>query len=133
MAGPITWVSDTVVFALHDRQIAEHGGADGVRDAGLISSALARPKNLSGYEAADIAARTASYAFGLARNHGFVDGNKRTAWVVVRLFLRLNGATLVFDAVEAVALMRDVAAGGTGEAQLAAWFRARMAGSDTAK
>ena len=91
MKEPI-WISEPLVLANHQRQLAEHGGLDGVRDAGLLSSALARPKNVWAYggDAADLSALAASYAFGLARNHPFLDGNKRTAYVVCRTFLKIK-------------------------------------------
>ena len=85
------WVEAGVAFAIHDFQIAEHGGSDGVRDGGAIESALMRPVNLALYAEPDAADLAASYAYGLARNHGFVDGNKRTVWVVARLFRADNG------------------------------------------
>ena len=117
------WVQTSVVFAIHDRQLAEHGGMDGIRDRGAIESALARPLNLAGYGTPDAAALAAAYAYGLARNHGFVDGNKRTAWVVARLFLADNGLSLVFDPLHAIRTMEGVAAGRVDEAALADWFR----------
>jgi death on curing protein len=120
------WVQEAVVFAVHDRQIAEHGGSEGVRDKGAVLSALARPINRAADEDADAASLAAAYAFGLAKNHGFVDGNKRTAWVVARLFLRLNGAFLRREATDAVHIMESTAAGTTAEGDLAAWFRARI-------
>src|SRR5688572_20305799 len=90
-----TWILIESVLAMHNRQIAEHGGSDGVRDEGLLSSALARPQNLLAYtDGADIAALAGAYAFGIAKNHPFVDGNKRTALVVMRTFLRMNGHDL---------------------------------------
>lgn len=122
------WVREDVVFALHDRQIAEHGGAAGVRDRGAVLSALARPVNLAAYGEVDAAALAAAYAVGLARNHGFVDGNKRVGWVVARVFLRMNGVGVRVEAAEAVRVMRGVAAGDVGEAALGAWFRGRMVG-----
>jgi len=85
------WVDPTVVLAVHEEQLAEYGGSAGIRDAGLLESALARPKNLAAYGEPDVAELAASYGFGIARNHPFVDGNKRTAFVSVELFLRLNG------------------------------------------
>jgi death-on-curing protein len=120
------WVVPDVVRAIHDRQLAEHGGGDGVRDAGLLSSALARPEHAAFYGTPDAADLAAAYAFGIARNHPFVDGNKRTAWAVARLFLRLNRCRLEFVAAEAVAAMEALAAGSLDEAGLAAWFRARI-------
>ena len=121
-----TWVALDVVRAIHDRQLAEHGGLAGTRDAALVESALARPQNLAAYGDPDAAELAAGYAYALARNHGFSDGNERTAWVVARLFLRLNGATLKFDPADAVALMLGVAGGTVMEPELAAWFRERI-------
>ena len=121
------WVSSSAVFAIHDRQIAEHGGLDGIRSLDAVESALARPANLANYGDPDWADLAAAYAFGLAMNHGFLDGNKRTAWVTSRLFLALNGVSLEFEALEAVQVMERVSAGDAGERELAAWFRARGA------
>ena len=98
-----------MVLAIHDRQLAEHGGLDGVRDAGAVESALARPQNLVAYGDPDAADLAAAYGYGLARNHGVADGNKRTAWVVARLFLADHGRTLRFDRGESVGVMEDVA------------------------
>lgn len=123
------WVSAQVVQAIHDRQLAEHGGLDGVRDDGAVLSALARPENLFAYGEADAADLAAAYAYGLARNHGFSDGNKRTAWVVARLFLADNGYSLRFDPADAVRIIEAVASGTVPEAVLAAWFRERLIGS----
>ena len=119
------WVAADVMYAIHERQLAEHGGLDGVRDDNSVESALARPQNLAAYGEPDGAALAASYAFGIARNHGFADGNKRTAWVIARLFLADNGLSLRFDAHEAIRTMMDVAAGAISEEQLAEWFRLR--------
>jgi len=91
------WIGATVVFAVHDRQIAQHGGRDGVRDLGTVESALARPQNLQAYGNPDTVDLAAAYAFGLARNHGFHDGNKRTAWIVARLFVADNGTRIKCD------------------------------------
>jgi death-on-curing protein len=121
-----TWVAPDVVLAVHDRQLAEHGGGEGVRDEGLLSSALARPENAVAYGTPDVADLAAAYAFGIARNHAFVDGNKRTAWVVARLFLALNGVALKFEPAEAISAMEALASGVVDEPQLAAWFRARI-------
>jgi len=121
------WVQEAVVFAVHDRQIAEHGGSGGVRDKGAVLSALARPVNRAAYEDADPASLAAAYAFGLAKNHGFVDGNKRTAWIIARLFLQLNGITLRYDAADAIQTVEGAAAGNVTENELAAWFRERGA------
>jgi death on curing protein len=120
------WVGADVAFAIHDRQLAEHGGLDGVRDRGAVESALARPQNLAAYGAPDAADLAAAYAYGLARNHGLADGNKRTAWIVARLFLADNDHTLGFDPFDAIRTMEGVAAGAIDEAQLAQWFRDRI-------
>ena len=117
------WVEASVVFAIHDFQIAEHGGSDGVRDRGTIESALMRPVNLALYAEPDAANLAASYAYGLVKNHGFVDGNKRTAWVVARLFIADNGHGVDFNVDEAVQIMEQVASGGISETELAHWFR----------
>src|SRR5471030_2886163 len=101
MTGSWIWVAFDVVQAIHDRQLAEHGGGDGLRDVGLLSSALARPENAAGYGSPDAADLAAAYAFGIAKNHPFVDGNKRTAWVVARLFLHMNNCRLDFLPAEA--------------------------------
>ncbi len=98
---------------------------DGVRDPGLVESALARPANLARYGNPDAADLAAAYAYGIAKNHGFLDGNKRTAWVTARLFLADNGRRLEFDPAAAIRTMERVAAGRIGEVELAAWFRSR--------
>lgn len=120
------WVPADVLLAIHDRQIAEHGGAAGARDAELVESAIARPQNLAAYGEPDAAALAAAYAFGIAKNDVFTDGNKRTAWVAARLFLRVNGVGLTFDPAAAVTLMEGVARNAFSEAELAAWFRPRI-------
>jgi death-on-curing protein len=120
------WVGAALVHAIHDRQLAEHGGLPGVRDLGAIESALARPRNLAAYGQPDAAALAAAYAYGLARNHGFTDGNKRTAWVVARLFLMDNGYRLRFDPAETVRTIEALAGGTLSEANLATWFRDRL-------
>lgn len=120
------WLDVEVALAIHDRQLAEHGGGSGVRDAGMLESALARPINAWSYGADDPAALAAAYAFGVARNHPFVDGNKRTAWVLARLFLALNGYPLSFTAEEAVAVMLSLAAGELTEEEMADWFRGHL-------
>lgn len=121
------WIGLDLTLAVHERQLAEHGGGIGTRDAGLLESALARPVNAWLYGDPDLASLAAAYAFGLARNHPFVDGNKRTAWVAARLFLRLNGAVIRFDQAEAIRTMLALAAGELAEDELADWFRAHIA------
>lgn len=120
------WVEANVTFAIHDRQLAEHGGLDGVRDRGAVESALARPQNPAAYGAPDVADLAAAYAYGLARDRGFADGNKRTAWVVARLFIADNDYTLRFDPLDAIRTMEGVAAGAIDEALLARWFQDRI-------
>jgi len=118
------WVLDDVVMAIHEAQLAEHGGAAGLRDQGLLASALARPHNLEAYgEDVDVSSLAASYAFGIARNHPFFDGNKRTAFVVMELFLDLNGWTLSAEDENCIAVMQSLAAGDLSEKALAAWLR----------
>lgn len=112
-------------MAVHDRQLAEHGGPSGVKDMGLLESAMARPVNKHAYGEEDPCALAAAYAFGIARNHPFVDGNKRTAWVVARLFLDLNGVRILFDKADAIRTTLALAAGELGEDDLADWFRSK--------
>ena len=120
------WVSRQVIEAVHQRQISEQGGGVGIRDENVLESALARPINLSLYGEPDVAELAATLAFGLARNHPFVDGNKRTAWVGARLFLRFNAVALAFDKSDATIMMQRLAAGELAEDEVAAWFRDRM-------
>ncbi len=117
------WLLESVVLAIHDEQIAEHGGVVGIRDKALLESALARPLNIAVYESHDIAKLAASYAVGLAKNHPFADGNKRTAFVVMELFLILNGYELQANDVDCVVLMLQVAAGEMNDEALAVWIR----------
>ncbi len=117
------WLDDRIARAVHDEQLAEHGGGSGLRDEGALLSALVRARNLVAYCDPDAAALAAAYAFGVARNHPFVDGNKRTAWVLARLFLQLNGFELVFSRADAVVRMLALAAEELGEDDLALWFR----------
>jgi death on curing protein len=120
------WLDADVALAIHERQLAEHGGGVGVRDAGLLESALGRPVNRWAYGEDDPAALAAAYAFGVARNHPFIDGNKRTAWVLARLFLRLNGQHLVFDQHDAIRTVLALASGDLSEDELADWFRGHI-------
>ena len=120
----IHWVDASVALAIHDEQLVEHGGAGGVRDGNAFESAMARPRNLAAYGEPDLAALAAAYAFGLARNHAFVDGNKRTAFVVSLLFLALNGVRLAATDAQAILTFVALAAGDISEEALADWFRA---------
>jgi death-on-curing protein len=120
------WVGLEITCAIHDRQLVEHGGGDGIRDLGAVESALSRPQNLVAYGEPDAASLAAAYAFALAKNHGFIDGNKRTAWVVARLFLADNGYGLRFEPGDAVRIVEGIAGGTLHEADLADWFRKRL-------
>ena len=117
------WLDEPVILAVHDRQLGEHGGPSGLRDAGALASALGHPVNQWHYGEDDSYALAAAYAFGIARNHPFVDGNKRTAWVAARLFLRLNSHALVFTERDAAATVLALAAGNLAEDELADWLR----------
>lgn len=120
------WLDPDVLLAAHDEQLQEHGGAPGLRDRGLLESALARPMNLAAYGSPDSAALAASYAYGIAKNHAFVDGNKRTALVALELFLDQNGYALVADDMQCVLAILSVASGAFGEDELAEWIRKNM-------
>lgn len=125
MSDPV-WLRPDAVMAIHDAQLAEHGGSAGLRDAGLLESALARPLNLHAYGAPDLAALAAAYGFGIARNHPFVDGNKRTALVSLETFLALNGAELGADDADCVVTILALAAGDLTEDALADWVRRNL-------
>jgi len=117
------WVSKRAVLALHREQLAEHGGSDGIRDEFLLDSALAKPKNVFTYaDAPDVFRLAASYAFGIARNHAFVDGNKRTALVVSILFLNRNGWDITSSKADEYETFLHLAEGSLSEAEMAAWF-----------
>ena len=118
------WIRLGEATAIHAEQIAEHGGLEGIRDQGLLESTLARPENLAAYGKPDVCDLAAAYAYGLARNHPFADGNKRTAFVVSVTFLILNGRDLTATEVDVVEAVLKLAAGALAEAELADWFRA---------
>jgi len=124
----IVWLLEETLTAIHHRQIAEHGGSEGLRDEGLLSSALARPQNLLAYgePPPDLAALAAAYAHGIARNHPFVDGNKRTALVAARTFLLLNAVDLDATQDDKVLTFLALAEGAISEAELADWIRKRI-------
>jgi death-on-curing protein len=124
----IVWLFEETVIAIHHRQIAEHGGSEGLRDEGLLASALARPQNLLAYAQTqpDLAALAANYAYGIARDHPFVDGNKRTALIVARTFLILNGVDLEASQDEKYLTILQLAEGSLTEEQLADWIRKRI-------
>lgn len=120
------WVNRQVLLLLHEESLAEHGGASGIRDEGLLDSALNRPVNLALYEEPDIASLAASYGIGLAKNHAFLDGNKRAAFLAVGLFLAVNGYRLHATQADATLTMLDVAAGQLPEADFAQWIRSHL-------
>ena len=121
------WVPLDAVLAIHDEQISEHGGIRGLRDLAVIASALAKPRNVVAYGKPDAAALAAAYAIGLCNSHGFLDGNKRTAYVVAETFLDLNGCAMKATDEEIVNTMLAVASGVMSEARLAEWFRSFIA------
>lgn len=121
------WLDRAIALAIHDRQLAEHGGGSGLRDEGMLESALACPINRWSYGEDDPAVLAAAYAFGVARNHPFVDGNKPTAWVLARLFLAANAHDFRIEPGDAIVAMLALAAGELGEDELADWFRERLA------
>lgn len=123
MSGPV-WIDLEVVLAIHDEQLAEHGGQAGVRDRGLLESALARPRNQFAYGESSLPRLAASYGFGISRNHPFLDGNKRTSLVVAELFLDLNGLELIASDEACVTTFLRLAAGELGEDDLARWIEA---------
>ena len=123
----IEWIDKDVTLAFHNLQIAEHGGAEGVRDNGLLESALAGPRNRHAYEpAADLASLAAAYAFGIIKNHPFVDGNKRTGYVVMESFINLNGSELRADPADKYVTIIALADGSLSEDDLARWLRERI-------
>src|SRR5262249_39408103 len=124
-----TWITKAAVLAIHDQQIAEHGGSPDLRDGNLLESALARPQNLFAYgnPEPDLAALAAAYAFGIAQNHAFIDGNKRTSFVVTRTFLILNGLDITANQIERLTVWIDLGAGRLSEEALADWLRKNTA------
>lgn len=123
------WIGLDLALAVHERQLSEHGGLAGVRDRGAVESALARPINLAAFESSgpvDASALAAAYCFGIVRNHGFADGNKRTGWVLARLFLYDNDVRVSFSPADVVQMIQALAAGDVLEARLAEWIRAHV-------
>jgi death-on-curing protein len=121
--NPVRWIAKATILKIHSAQLAEHGGISGIRDDGLLESALARPELKAQYGEADLALLAASYAYGIARNHPFLDGNKRTAYVAMELFLMKNGMLLVSSDEDSVLTFLRLAAGELSEDELAAWIR----------
>jgi death on curing protein len=125
-----TWVDKNIVLAIHDEQIAEHGGETGMRDEGLLISALARPLDKANYEDANVISLAAAYGYGIARNHPFLDGNKRTAFVTMELFLILNDWELKADDGPCLEIFISLADGSLSEKDLTKWLKANtQAGS----
>ena len=124
--GP-KWISKKALLLLHEESLARFGGACGMREEGLLDSALARPENLQAYQPeCTLADLAAAYAFGLAKNHAFLDGNKRVAFLAIGVFLAINGFRLIAGQVDAIRVMLAVAAGEMDEASLAAWISENM-------
>jgi death on curing protein len=134
MREPV-WIGVELARAIHERQLSEHGGGSGVRDEGLLLSALARPQQLLSYGSAevDLSALAAAYAYGIARNHPFVDGNKRTAAVVCELFLALNGMALSATDADMYPAFLGLAEGSVSETELADWLRAHLRPSNVSE
>jgi death on curing protein len=122
----IRWLTPEIVCFIHDELIAEHGGEPGLRDRGLLDSALARPKHLEAYEEVALHKLAASYAYGIARNHPFLDGNKRTALMALYVFLKLNGANLIASEESAYTIMVGLARGDVDENALSEWVRTHI-------
>lgn len=117
------WLDPQIIYSVHEEQLTEHGGLAGIRDKALLESALGRPQNLANYDEPDVADLAASYGLGIAKNHPFIDGNKRTAYVACELFLVLNGYRLESSDADSVITMLQVAAGDLAESEFAAWIR----------
>jgi death-on-curing protein len=117
------WLTNIMVVAIHDEQLAIHGGSPGMRDAGMLESALDRPRNKWAYEAAELPELAAAYAYGIARNHPFIDGNKRTSLLALYTFLGLNGVDFIIPEANAAAMILALAAGEVSEENLARWIR----------
>ena len=117
------WLTRRIIIAIHDEQLAIHGGASGLRDEGMLESALDRPRNRCAYEQAELAELAAAYAFGIARNHPFIDGNKRTSLLALYTFLGVNGIDFVVAEADAAAIILALAAGEVSEESLTRWIR----------
>ena len=126
-SSPWRWIDRAVLIAVHEMQLAEHGGGAGLRDANLLDSALSRPLHLAVYGSPDVCTLAAAYGYGISRNHAFVDGNKRTALVATELFLRLNGWRLIVSDADCVLTMLSLAAGDLSEDDFAVWLCAHVA------
>jgi death-on-curing protein len=122
MSEPV-WLTPEIVIAIHEMQLAEHGGPAGIRDMGMLESALGRPQNKFAYGETDLAVLAAAYGFGVARNHPFIDGNKRTSLMVIYTFLGVNDVEFIVLEAEFATIILDLAAGDVSEESLARWIR----------
>ncbi len=122
MSEPV-WLTPEIVIAIHEMQLAEHGGPAGIRDMGMLESALGRPQNKFAYGETDLAVLAAAYGFGVARNHPFIDGNKRTSLMVIYTFLGINDVEFIVPEAEFATIILDLAAGDVSEESLARWIR----------
>ena len=122
MSEPV-WLTAEIVIAIHEMQLAEHGGPAGIRDMGMLESALGRPQNKFAYGETDLAALAAAYGFGVARNHPFIDGNKRTSLMVIYTFLGINDVDFIVAEAEFATIILGLAAGEISEESLARWIR----------
>lgn len=122
MSEPV-WLTPEIVIAIHEMQLAEHGGPAGIRDMGMLESALGRPQNKFAYGETDLAVLAAAYGFGVARNHPFIDGNKRTSLLVIYTFLGINDVDFIVPEAEFATIILDLAAGEVSEDSLARWIR----------
>jgi death-on-curing protein len=122
MSQPV-WLTPEIVIAIHEMQLAEHGGPAGIRDMGMLESALGRPQNKFAYGETDLAVLAAAYGFGVARNHPFIDGNKRTSLMVIYTFLGINDVEFIVPEAEFATIILDLAAGEVSEESLARWIR----------
>lgn len=125
------WLTATMAVAIHDEQLLIHGGLSGIRDAALLESALDRPRNKWAYENAELPTLAAAYGYGLAKNHPFVDGNKRTSLLAIYTFLGINGIEFIVDEAEAAAMIFALAAGEVSEENLARWIKDKWPRSET--
>jgi len=122
MSEPV-WLTPEIVIAIHEMQLAEHGGPAGIRDMGMLESALGRPQNKFAYGETDLVVLAAAYGFGVARNHPFIDGNKRTSLLVIYTFLGINDVDFIVPEAEFATIILDLAAGEVSEDSLARWIR----------
>ncbi len=126
-SSKFVWIDLDLVLLMHEYSLSAHGGAEGIRNKGLLESALATPQNLSLSESPSLSALAAAYLVSIIKNHAFVDGNKRTAWVTARTFLALNGVSVVFDALETIVFVESVAVGVVDRTEATIWFEEHIA------